>query len=60
MRPPFSYETTGIETKFADRRDPNHRSRYVFSFHRPELLQEWLKEEKTLRARLQDIPKLDI
>ena len=59
MRPPFSYETTGIETKFADRRDPNHRSRYVFSFHRPELLQEWLREEKTLRARLKDIPKLN-
>ena len=59
IRPPFSYETTGIETKFADRRDPNYRSRYVFSFHRPELLQGWLKEEKTLRARLQDIPKLD-
>ncbi len=58
-RPPFSYEATGIETKFADRRDPNHRSRYVFSFHRPELLQSWLKEEKTLRARLKDIPKLD-
>ena len=59
MRPPFSYETTGIETKFADRRDPNHRSRYVFSFHRPDLLQEWLKGEKTLRARLKDIPKLN-
>jgi len=59
MRPPFSYETTGIETKFADRRDPNHRSRYVFSFHRPELLQKWLQEEKTLRARLQEIPELD-
>ena len=59
MRPPFSYETTGIETKFADRRDPNHRSRYVFSFHRPELLQEWLREEKTLRARLKDIPRLN-
>lgn len=59
IRPPFSYETTGIETKFADRRDPNHRSRYVFSFHRPELLQEWLKEEKTLRARLKEIPKIN-
>ena len=59
IRPPFSYETTGIETKFADRRDPNHRSRYVFSFHRPELLQTWIKEEETLRARLKDIPKLD-
>ncbi len=59
LRPPFSYETTGIETKFADRRDPNHRSRYVFSFHRPELLQEWLKEDTTLRARLGQIPKLN-
>ncbi len=59
IRPPFSYETTGIETKFADRRDPNFRSRDVFSFHRPELLQEWLRGEKTLRSRLKDIPKLD-
>ncbi len=59
IRPPFSYETTGIETKFADRRDPNHRSRYVFSFHRPEQLQEWLQDEKTLRARLKEIPELN-
>ena len=59
IKPPFSYETTGIETKFADRRDPHYRSRYVFTFHRPELLQEWLQEPKTLRARLKDIPKLD-
>lgn len=59
VKPPFSYETTGIETKFTDRRDPNYRSRYVFSFHRPELLQEWLQEEKTLRARLKEIPELD-
>ncbi len=59
IRPPFSYETTGIETKFADRRDPDHRSRYVFSFHRPELLQEWLQEEKTLRVRLKDFPELN-
>ena len=59
IKPPFSYETTGIETMFADRRDPHYRSRYVFAFHRPELLQEWLQEEKTLRARLKDIPRLD-
>ncbi len=58
-KPPFSYETTGMETIFADRRDPDHRSRYVFTFHRPELLQEWLQDEKTLRARLKGIPKLD-
>ena len=59
VKPPFSYETTGIETIFADRRDPDHRSRHVFTFHRPELLQKWLQDEKTLRARLKDIPKLD-
>ena len=58
-KPQFSYETTGIETLFADRRDPKYRSRQVFSFHRPEILAEWLKEEKSLRARLQEIPQLD-
>ena len=59
MRPPFSYETTGIETMFADRRDPNHRSRHVFTFHRPELLKKWISEPVTLRARLTNIPKLN-
>ena len=58
-KPQFSYETTGIETLFADRRDPKYRSRHVFSFHRPEILAEWLKEEKSLRARLKEIPQLD-
>ena len=58
-RPPFSYETTGVETLFADRRDPKYRSRQVFAFHRPEVLADWLKEEHSLRARLQTIPKLD-
>lgn len=59
IRPPFSYETTGIETKFADRCDPDYRSRDVFTFHRPELLQKWLQEDKTLRARLKHIPELN-
>ena len=58
-KPPYSYETTGVETLFADRRDPKYRSRHVFTFHRPEVLAEWLKEDKTLRARLKEIPKLD-
>ena len=57
--PPISYETTGIETLFADRRDPDYRSRKVFSFHRPEFIARLLKEPKTLRANLRDIPKLD-
>ena len=58
-KPPFSYETTGIETQFTDRRDPKYRSREVFSFHSPDILSDWLREEKSLRARLQNIPKLD-
>ena len=57
--PCFAYESTGIETQFADLRDPNYRSREVFSFHKPELLAEWIKQDKTLRARLKEIPALD-
>lgn len=58
-KPPFSYESTGVETLFADRRDPDYRSRHVFTFHRPEVLVDWLKEPKTLRARLKEIPELN-
>lgn len=53
---PFCYESTGIETYFCDRRDPDYRSRRVFSFHRPETLVKWLTEEDTLRARLKLLP----
>jgi type I restriction enzyme R subunit len=35
---PFLYESTGVETFFRDNRDPEPRSRRVFSFHRPETL----------------------
>lgn len=55
---PFVYESTGVVTRFTDYRDPKPRSRPVFSFHRPETFQKWLKEEKTLRARFCDIPGL--
>jgi hypothetical protein len=34
----FGYESTGVETYFRDERDPDARSRRVFSFHRPESL----------------------
>jgi type I restriction enzyme, R subunit len=61
---PFSYESTGIETHFADLRDPDYRSRRVFHFHRPETLQEWLDDDTgtiyrapTLRGRLQEMPE---
>lgn len=59
QKPPFSYETTGIKTKFADRRDPDYRSRHVFTFHRPEQLKKWLEDDMTLRGRLRTIPKLN-
>jgi type I restriction enzyme R subunit len=51
---PFYYESTGVETFFRDDRDPEPRSRQVFSFHRPETLAEWIQEPDTLRARLPD------
>jgi len=38
---PFVYESTGVETFFRDERDPEPRSRRVFTFHRPEMLAEW-------------------
>lgn len=56
---PFVYESTGTLTRFTDYRDPKPRGRNVFSFHRPETMAKWLKQEKTLRGRLQDIPDLN-
>lgn len=58
-KPPFSYETTGVQTIFADRRDPDYRSRDVFTFHTPRAMARWLAEEKTMRSRLEKIPELD-
>ena len=53
---PFYYETTGVETFFRDERDPDPRSRRVFSFHRPETLAGWIAEKDTLRSRLAEMP----
>ncbi|RPD51085.1 DEAD/DEAH box helicase [Paracnuella aquatica] len=55
---PFVYESTGELTRFTDYRDPKPRSRPVFSFHRPQTFAAWLRELKTLRARVHDIPPL--
>jgi type I restriction enzyme R subunit len=55
---PFLYESTGVETFFRDERDPDPRSRSVFSFHRPETLAEWLTQPDTLRAHLRHLPPL--
>jgi type I restriction enzyme R subunit len=56
---PFAYESTGIETVFRDVRDPDYRSRRVYSFHQPQTLMEWAEQKDTLRARLKCFPPLD-
>ena len=56
---PFVYESTGVITRFTDRRDPKPRSREVFTFPRPENMAEWLSKPKSLRARVHNIPALN-
>lgn len=50
---PFVYESSGSETRFTNLWDPKPRSREVFTFHKPETLEEWIKNGKdTLRSGL--------
>jgi type I restriction enzyme R subunit len=55
---PFVYESTGELTRFTDYRDPKPRSRPVFTFHKPETFREWLKQPKSLRSKLHEVPAL--
>ena len=56
---PFLYASTGIETYFQDKRDPDSRSRPVFTFHTPDALRNTL-DPRTLRRRLKDdLPDLE-
>jgi type I restriction enzyme R subunit len=55
---PFAYESTGSETRFTNRLDPNPTSRGVFAFHRPETLIEWATHPKQLNQRLREMPSL--
>ena len=55
---PFCYESTGAETCFTNRLDPDPRSRRVFAFHRPETLLAWVQQEKQLAQRLRELPPL--
>ncbi|MFE9169399.1 DEAD/DEAH box helicase family protein [Streptomyces kebangsaanensis] len=54
----FRYATTGTETYFLNRVDPDARSREVFAFHRPETLAAWMRyadehpDAPTFRAAL--------
>ncbi|HEY5507077.1 MAG TPA: DEAD/DEAH box helicase family protein, partial [Paludibacter sp.] len=54
----YGYISTGEVTKLTDFTDPKPRSRFVFSFHRPETLREWIKKGDSLRRRLLDLPVL--
>jgi type I restriction enzyme, R subunit len=56
---PFVYESTGVITRFTDGRDPKPRSREVFTFPRPETVQEWIGQKASLRGRLQTLPPLN-
>lgn len=55
---PFMYQSTGVETRFTNLRDPDARSREVFSFHRPDTLIEWATADTPLRQRLRNMPPL--
>ena len=55
---PFVYLSTGEVTRFTDFTDPKPRARQVFCFHKPETLRDWLKNDKSLRGRLLDMPVL--
>ena len=44
---PFLYESTGAETQFTNRLDPEPRSRLVFSFHNPDTLASWIGVSET-------------
>ena len=56
----FSYASTGVETYFRDIRDPDSRSRQVFTFHTPQALSNAFHQPRTLRERLKtDIPRLE-
>jgi len=57
---PFLYEATNNEIRFRNERDPHPRSRFIFHFHRPETLKNWLEEGDTLRSRFHHLPDLDV
>jgi type I restriction enzyme, R subunit len=49
---PFSYQSTGVETRFTNGLDPVPRSRPVFAFHQPKLLAEMLAAPQTTPSPL--------
>jgi len=43
---PLLYQSTGVETRFTNRLDPEPRSRRVFHFHQPATLAGWVERER--------------
>ena len=56
---PFVYEATGEVTRFTNGRDPNPRSREVFTFHRPETFKDWTLAQRSFRAGIDSLPALN-
>ena len=56
---PFVYEATGEVTRFTNGRDPNPRSREIFTFHRPETFKDWTQAQTSLRAGIASLPPLN-
>ena len=55
----FAYEATDKLIRFTDYKDIKYRSRTVFSFHRPETLQDLLKQPDAIRNNMEHFPVLD-
>ena len=55
----FAYEATDKLTRFTDYSDIKHRSRTVFSFHRPETFAALLASTDTIRNNMKHFPALD-
>lgn len=56
---PFAYESTGVECRFTNRKEPDARSRTIFTFHRPDELIRLVKLDKQVRGLLRDMPPLN-
>ena len=56
---PFLYESTGQITRFTNGRDPNPRSREIFTFHRPETFNAWALARRSFRSGIASLPPLN-
>lgn len=57
VRPlPFLYQSTGVETAFTNRLDPDPRSRRVFHVHRPDTLAAWIARDPVYLPLIDERP----